>query len=234
MNCRQKSSSNDGDIINISSMLDVMFILIIFFLVTTTFKEEEIDHMVNLPVDAKNQSLTQSSGNLIKINIRKSGAYVLMGKQVTEEQISEWKNLNRNIINKLPSNHMKSPEYAADIINSVSSGNPCTIYGNVINNGYIDGLPSNSAVEVPCKIDRSGIFPQKVVHFPPHLMALIRTNINVQELTVHSLINQDKESIYHAAMLDPHTGAELDLDQIKNLVDELILEHGEWMPSWLQ
>ena len=53
-------------------------------------KEEEIDHMVNLPVDAKNQSLTQSTGNLIKINIRKSGAYVLMGKQVTEEQISDW------------------------------------------------------------------------------------------------------------------------------------------------
>ena len=90
MNCRQKSSSNDGEIINISSMLEVMFILIIFFLVTTTFKEEEIDHMVNLPVDAKNQSLTQSTGNLIKINIRKSGAYVLMGKQVTEEQISDW------------------------------------------------------------------------------------------------------------------------------------------------
>ncbi|MAW10537.1 MAG: ExbD/TolR family protein [Verrucomicrobiales bacterium] len=90
MNIRQKSSSNDGDIINISSMIDVMFILIIFFLVTTTFKEEEIDHMVNLPVDSKNQSLTQSSGNLIKINIRKSGAYVLMGKQVTEEQISDW------------------------------------------------------------------------------------------------------------------------------------------------
>ena len=90
MNIRQKSSSSDGDIINISSMIDVMFILIIFFLVTTTFKEEEIDHMVNLPVDSKNQSLTQSSGNLIKINIRKCGAYVLMGKQVTEEQISDW------------------------------------------------------------------------------------------------------------------------------------------------
>ncbi len=71
-------------------MIDVMFILIIFFLVTTTFKEEEIDHMVNLPVDARNQSLTQSTGNLAKINIRKSGAYVLMGKQVTEEEISTW------------------------------------------------------------------------------------------------------------------------------------------------
>ena len=60
------------------------------------------------------------------------------------------------------------------------------------------------------------------------------TNINVQELTVLSLLNQDIESIYHAAMLDPHTGAELDLDQIKSLVNELICDHGEWMPSWLQ
>ena len=90
MNCRRKSSSQEGDIINISSMIDVMFILIIFFLVTTTFKEEEIDHMVNLPVDARNQSLTQSTGNLAKINIRENGSYVVMGQQFTEEQVSEW------------------------------------------------------------------------------------------------------------------------------------------------
>ena len=88
---RIKASTNDsGEIINMSSMLDVMFILIIFFLVSTTFKEEEIDHMVNLPVDARNQSLTQSTSKLIKINIRENGAYILMGKQVTEEQISAW------------------------------------------------------------------------------------------------------------------------------------------------
>ena len=90
MNCRRKSSSQEGDIINISSMIDVMFILIIFFLVTTTFKEEEIDHMVNLPVDARNQSLTQSTGNLAKINIRENGSYVVMGQQFTEEQVSDW------------------------------------------------------------------------------------------------------------------------------------------------
>ena len=88
---RIRSRDNDqGEIINISSMIDVMFILIIFFLVTTTFKEEEIDHMVNLPVDARNQSLTQSTGNLAKINIRKNGAYVILGKQVTEEQMWDW------------------------------------------------------------------------------------------------------------------------------------------------
>ena len=91
MNCRRNSaSSGDGEIINLSSMIDVMFILIIFFLVTTTFKEEEIDHMVNLPTDARNQSLTQSTDTLVKINIRKSGAYVIQGKQVTEEEIDKY------------------------------------------------------------------------------------------------------------------------------------------------
>ena len=81
------SPGDSSDMINISSLLDVMFILIIFFLVTTVFREEEMDHQVQLPVDARNQSLSQSAGNMIKINIRSNGAYVLMGRQVTEEQM---------------------------------------------------------------------------------------------------------------------------------------------------
>ena len=88
---RIRSSHHEGqEIINISSMLDVMFILVIFFLVTTQFKEEEKDHQVQLPVDARNQSLQQSAGDLIKINIRENGAYTLMGRQVTEEEIESW------------------------------------------------------------------------------------------------------------------------------------------------
>ncbi|HBM78368.1 MAG TPA: hypothetical protein DD438_09665 [Verrucomicrobiales bacterium] len=82
--------SEQGEIINISSMIDVMFILIIFFLVTTTFKEEEVDHLVKLPVESRNQSLTQTAGNLIKVNIRDNGAYVVMGQAVTEEKLTEW------------------------------------------------------------------------------------------------------------------------------------------------
>ena len=82
--------NEQGEIINISSMIDVMFILIIFFLVTTTFKEEEVDHLVKLPVESRNQSLTQTAGNLIKVNIRDNGAYVVMGQAVTEEKLTEW------------------------------------------------------------------------------------------------------------------------------------------------
>ena len=88
---RFKSSSSDGgELINISSMIDVMFILIIFFLVTTTFKEEEVDQLVKLPTDKRNQSLTQSTGSLIKVNIRENGAYLVMGTQMTEEQLNTW------------------------------------------------------------------------------------------------------------------------------------------------
>ncbi|MCH2065058.1 MAG: biopolymer transporter ExbD [Roseibacillus sp.] len=88
---RIRSRDKDqGEIINISSMIDVMFILIIFFLVTTTFKEEEVDHLVKLPVESRNQSLTQTAGNLIKVNIRESGEFVVMGQQVTEEGLTKW------------------------------------------------------------------------------------------------------------------------------------------------
>ena len=88
---RIRSRDNDqGEIINISSMIDVMFILIIFFLVTTTFKEEEVDHLVKLPVESRNQSLTQTAGNLIKVNIRDNGAMVVMGQRVSEDELSKW------------------------------------------------------------------------------------------------------------------------------------------------
>ena len=88
---RIRSRDNDqGEIINISSMIDVMFILIIFFLVTTTFKEEEVDPLVKLPVESRNQSLTQTAGNLIKVNIRDNGAMVVMGQRVSEDELSKW------------------------------------------------------------------------------------------------------------------------------------------------
>ena len=60
----------------------------------------------------------------------------------------------------------------------------------------------------------------------------MRTNISVQEMTVEALMTENREHIYHAAMLDPHTAAELGLDQIWNLTDDLIEAHGDWMPAW--
>ena len=83
----RSSEAETGDVINMSSLLDVLFILIIFFLVTTTFKNQEDDHRVDLPVDQRNQAMSNKAGDVVKINIRKSGAYVLMDKPVTEEMV---------------------------------------------------------------------------------------------------------------------------------------------------
>ena len=108
----------------------------------------------------------------------------------------------------------------------------CSSDLNVRNNGCITSLPTNCAAEVPCLVDASGIQPTFIGDLPPQLTALIRTNINVQELTVQALMTENREHIYHAAMMDPHTAAELDLDQIWSLVDDLLATHGDWLPEW--
>jgi alpha-galactosidase len=87
-------------------------------------------------------------------------------------------------------------------------------------------------VEVPCLVDRNGLQPTFIGSLPPHLAALIQTNVNVQRLTVEAALTGKREHIYHAAMLDPHTAAELDLDQIWSLVNELIDAHGDWLPEY--
>ena len=125
-------------------------------------------------------------------------------------------------------------EYAATIMNSVVTGTPSVIYGNVPNRGFIPQLPAGAAVEVPTLVDANGLQPTTVNDIPPQLIALMRTNVNVQELTVAALMEESREHVYHAAMLDPHTAAELDLRQIRKLVDDLIAAHGDWMPAWLR
>ena len=129
-------------------------------------------------------------------------------------------------------NPVLSHEYGAYIIHSMETGQPRIVYGNVMNEGLIDNLPRESCVEVPCLVDQNGLKPIWVGRLPLHLASLIQTNINVQALTVEAALTQKRERIYHAAMLDPHTAAELDLDQIWALVDAMIESHGDWLPKF--
>lgn len=126
----------------------------------------------------------------------------------------------------------QSHEYAATIMNAVVTGAPAVIYGNVANRGLIAQLPEGCAVEVPCLVDANGVQPTPVGDLAPQLTALMRTNVNVQELTVAALLTENPEHIHHAAMLDPRTAAELDLGQIRALVDALVAAHGDWLPAW--
>jgi len=126
----------------------------------------------------------------------------------------------------------RSVEYGSQIVYAMETGKPTVIYGNVGNHGLIDNLPAGCCVELPCLVDKNGIQPTRIGSLPPHLAALMQTNINVQALTVEAALTGKREHIYHAAMLDPHTAAELDLDQIVALVDDLIEAHGDWLPAY--
>jgi len=149
------------------------------------------------------------------------------------EQVEEWQNQLEEFKSKDKIDIPNSVEYASQIINSVWTGDPSTIYGNVSNKGFIPDLPDGCAVEVPCLVDATGIHPNQVTDIPPQLTAIMRSNINVQELTVEALISQDRQYVYHAAMMDPHTGAELDLEQIWLMVDDLLEAHEDWLPEFL-
>ncbi len=152
-----------------------------------------------------------------------------------ERQIGQWEELRAELedpdaeISVTP-----SAEYGSGIIHSMETNEPRVIYGNVPNNGIITNLPDDCIVEVPCLVDTQGVQPTSIGAIPPQLAALMQTNINVQSLTVEAALTGNRDHVYHAAMLDPHTAAELDLDQIWAMVDALIEAHGNFIPEPLR
>jgi alpha-galactosidase len=114
----------------------------------------------------------------------------------------------------------------------METGVPFAFGGNVLNTGLITNLPKNCCVEVMCVADRTGITPTFVGDLPAQCAALTRTSVNVQELTILAALTQRRDYIYQAAMLDPHTAAELTIDQIIALCDDLIEAHGDYLPAY--
>jgi alpha-galactosidase len=150
-----------------------------------------------------------------------------------EVQIASWERMRKDMEDPNTTIRVRrSHEYGSGIIHSMETGELRVINGNVPNNGLISNLPQGASVEVPCLVDKNGVQPIAIGELPPQLAALMQTQLNVQGLTVEAALTGKREHIYHAAMLDPHTAAELDLDQIWHLVDDLIEAHGDWLPKY--
>lgn len=145
------------------------------------------------------------------------------------EQIKRWKEEKEKMLNNGEANHERSLEYASYIIEAIVTGKPYKIGGNVLNTNLIKNLPSDACVEVPCLVDNMGIHPVYVGKLPTQLAAMNMTNINVQLLTIEAAVTRDRNKIYQAAMFDPHTAAELSIDDIIKMCDEMIEAHGEYM-----
>ncbi|WP_339314232.1 alpha-glucosidase/alpha-galactosidase [Paenibacillus sp. FSL M7-0896] len=148
------------------------------------------------------------------------------------EQIKGWEQMRGDLVNNQDLTHERSHEYASYILEAMETDVPFKIGGNVMNTGLITNLPKEACVEVPCLVDRSGVTPTFVGDLPPQCAALNRTNINTQLLTIEAAMTRKKDHIYHAAMLDPHTAAELSMDDIVSMCDDLIAAHGDWLPKY--
>jgi alpha-galactosidase len=126
----------------------------------------------------------------------------------------------------------RSDEYGSYIIQSIETGVPVEVYGNVKNTGLITNLPEGCCVEVPCMVDKEGVHPCYIGDLPPQLAALNRANVSVQELTVKGIVEKDKNKIFQAILLDPLTGAVLTIDEIHEMVDELFEANKEYMKGF--
>ncbi len=144
------------------------------------------------------------------------------------EQIERWKTQSKEILGNKDLSHARGYEYGSYIMEAVETDIPFRIHGNVMNTGLITNLPAKACVELPCMVDRNGINPCYVGDLPEQCAALNRTNINAQILAVEAAVEKNRDKLYQAAALDPHTSGELAIDQIKALCDDLIKAHGLW------
>jgi alpha-galactosidase len=147
-------------------------------------------------------------------------------------QIKGWEKMREDLVTDKPLEHQRGGEYGSYIIESIETGKPLTLGGNVLNTGIVTNLPEGCCVEVPCVVDRNGVTPCYVGDLPPQCAALTRTNVNVQLLAIEAALTRRREHIYHAALLDPHTSSELTIDEIVSLCDDLIEAHGEMLPKY--
>lgn len=147
-------------------------------------------------------------------------------------QIEGWQKERDGILDGGNITHSRSEEYASYIMEAVVTGNPIKIGGNVINTGLIDNLPREACVEVPCLVDGRGINPCHVGSLPLQLAAMNSSNIYTQLLTIEAAVTRKKETVYQAAMADPHTAAELSIDDIVSMCDELFAAHGDYLPKY--
>jgi len=147
-------------------------------------------------------------------------------------QIEGWRRLRDELVRNPTLTHTRTREYASYIMEAMETDVPFRMHGNVLNTDLITNLPRQAVVEVPCLVDRNGVQGCHVGDLPEVCAAINRTNINVQLLTIEAALTRRKDLIYQAAMLDPHTGSELTLDQIRALCDDLIAAHGDMLPKY--
>ena len=152
----------------------------------------------------------------------------------SDENLAEYERTRASLDAGEPLSVEPTSELASEIVHSIETGTPREIYCNVRNKALIEGLPDDACVEVPCLVDKNGVQPTRIGSIPPQTLALNRSFVNVAELTVHAALEERRDLVHAAALLDPNCAATLTTSEIAALCDDLIEAHGDLMPPGLR
>jgi alpha-galactosidase len=122
-------------------------------------------------------------------------------------------------------------EYCAPIMDSIVTGSPRVVYGNVRNGGSVENLPADACVEVACKVDGNGVRPARYGSLPAACAALNNVQIAGQRLTVEAAMTGDPDLVHTAVALDPLTSAVQTLPKIHEMVDRMLEAEAQWLPQ---
>jgi len=115
----------------------------------------------------------------------------------------------------------------------MATGTPVTVYVTTPNQGWVDNLEPGNAVEVAARVDAEGIHPQRFGMLPAHLASLVRRHMEFNDLAVTAILTGDREAAVHALMLDPLTAAACELQQVRDMFDEMVAAQREYLPAFL-
>jgi alpha-galactosidase len=152
----------------------------------------------------------------------------------SDENLEDYARMKAAVTEGRPVEVEPASELASEVIHSMETGTVREIYGNVRNGGLIEGLPAEACVEVPCLVDKNGVQPTRIGTIPTQCLALNRTFVNVVQLTVQAAIEQRRDLVYQAALVDPNTAATLTTTEIVDMVDDLLEAHGDLIPEGIR
>jgi alpha-galactosidase len=123
-------------------------------------------------------------------------------------------------------------EYAAYIINALKGGDPFKFNGNVPNTQIITNLPDGACVEVPVYVDKTGFHPLHVGPLPPECALLTGLSSGIEEMAITAALTGDPVMVYRAICHDPLTASVLSLAEIRQMTNDLFLQHKDFLPTF--
>ena len=149
----------------------------------------------------------------------------------SEENLRELESLRHALQAGEPLDLAPTHELASLFIHSLETGHERELHVNIRNGGLITSLPGECCVEVPAVVGAGGAKPMAIGALPPQLAALNRTFLNVVELTVRAALDESREHVYQAALLDPNTAATLTTAETIAMCDDLFAAHADLLPA---